>query len=74
MKELFIEALKIEYRKGNPGKPATLNRVHFSNWVIDKLYDIANEMDDDAFYEFKYDYIENASPALKKKLKKYFED
>lgn len=74
MNEFLLEAFKIEYRKENPGKPASMNRVHFSNWLVEKLYDIANELDDDEFFEFQCEYIEKASKTLYKKYQKSFED
>lgn len=74
MNEIFLEALKIEYSELFPGKVASFSRVHFSKWVFDKLCDVANEMDDDAFFDYQHDYIDNASPVLKEQLAKYFED
>ena len=74
MLEFLLEAFKAEYNKEFPNKLASLSRVHFSNWVIEKLYNQANEMDDDALFDWEMEYIEATSPDIYAKVKKYLEE
>ena len=72
--DFLVEALKVEYRKENPGKPASMERVHFASWVAGKLYEVAYNMDDDEFSNWRYETITTASKALAKRYKKYWEE
>ena len=74
MLEFLLEAFKAEYNKKFPDKLASLSRVHFSSWVIEKLYNQANEMDDDQLFDWEMEYIEATSPTTYAKVKKYLED
>lgn len=70
----LLEAFKVEYSKEFPDKLASLSRVHFSSWVIEKLYNQANGMDDDALFDWEMEYIAAVSPETFDKVKKYLED
>lgn len=72
--DFLIDAFKVEYRKENPGKPASMERVHFASWVAGKLYMLAADMDDDRFYDWKDEYIRTTAPSVYKKYQKHFED
>ena len=74
MLEFLLEAFKAEYNNKFPNKLASLSRVHFSSWVIEKLYNQANEMDDDALFDWEMEYIAAVSPETYAKVKKYLED
>lgn len=74
MLAFLLEAFKVVYNKIYPDKLASLSRVHFSSWVIEKLYNQANEMDDDALFDWEMEYIEATSPEIYAKVKKYLED
>lgn len=70
----LIEALKPIYRKQFKGKPASMNRVHFSNWVAAYMYTIAHDMDDDAFWDWENDMIKSASKTLYKRYRKEIDE
>lgn len=72
--DFLVEAFKVEYRKEFKGKPASMDRVHFASWVAGKLFEVANDMDDDAFADWRYETITTASNALAKRYKKYLEE
>lgn len=74
MNEYFLEAMKIMYRKEFKGKPASMNRVHFSNWLAQRLYDLCFLLDDDSMFDTIDGLIKSASPTLYKKYQKYLEE